>query len=291
MNAPAQDTQWHCTSVLEGHLGAVYDLAPDGPDGLWSVGGDGCLVRWSRKQGSWDPMGEARAKADEALFCVDVEPDGTVVSGGASGGILTWSSGQVEFHKGHDGGTFVIEGGHSGGADGVLRQWGSGQPVAKSEARIRCILHVGGETWMGNHEGEVMRVRDRKATQLHDGSLRSLLDWPGKSAIGSAGADGRIRIWTLDGAGVWTEVLSVEAHKGTVYRLASSPDGHRVASCSRDRSVAVWNSKDMSLEARLSRTGSRAHLRSVNALCWLDDRTLAAGGDDRRILIWERKDA
>jgi len=289
MNTPAEDAQWHCTTILEGHLGAVYDLAPDGAHRLWSVGGDGCLVQWSRENGQWDVMGEARAKADEALFCVDVQPDGTVVSGGASGGILTWSSGQVEFHKGHEGGTFVIEGLHSGGADGVLRQWDNGQPLAESEARIRCILHRASETWMGTHEGAVIRVSDRKAMHLHDGSLRALLDWPGKSAVGSAGADGRIRIWTVDEAGQWTEVLTVEAHKGTVYRLASSPDGQRVASSSRDRSVAVWNSKDMSLEARLNRTGGRGHVRSVNALCWLDDRTLAAGGDDRRILIWERK--
>ena len=119
MIAPAEDTRWHCTTVLEGHLGAVYDLAPDKAGGLWSVGGDGCLVQWSRKEGQWDSMGEARAKAAEALFCLDVQPDGTVVSGGASGGILTWRSGQVEFYKGHQGGTFVIEGAHSGGADGV----------------------------------------------------------------------------------------------------------------------------------------------------------------------------
>ena len=291
MKTPAEDTSWHCTTVLEGHIGAIYDLAPDGADGLWSVGGDGCLVRWSRKDGQWDSMGEARAKADEALFCVDVHPDGVVVSGGASGGILTWSSGRVEFHKGHEGGTFVIKGAHSGGADGVLREWENGNPVAEAEARIRCILHNAGETWIGTHEGVALRARDGKAVRLHDGSLRALLAWPGKSAVGSAGADGRIRIWTVGEAGEWAEVLSVEAHKGTVYRLASSPNGRRVASSSRDRSVAVWNSRDMSLEARLSRTGYRSHLRSVNALCWLDDRTLAAGGDDRRILIWERGDA
>jgi WD40 repeat protein len=290
MTTPAGETTWQCTTVLEGHLGAVYDLAPDGADGLWSVGGDGCLVRWSRQDGQWNLMGEARAKADEALFCLHVLPDGTVVSGGASGGILSWRSGQVEFYPGHDGGTFVIDGPHSGGADGALRQWESGKPVAEAAARIRCVLHRAGAIWLGTHEGMVIRAGDRKTVRLHDGSLRALLDWPGKSAVGSAGADGRIRIWTVDDAGEWTEVLSVEAHKGTVYRLTSSPDGQWVASSSRDRSVAVWNAKDMSLQARLTRTGSEGHLRSVNALCWLDDRTLAAGGDDRRILIWERKD-
>ena len=291
MTTLPENSPWQCTTVLEGHLGAVYDLAPDGAAGLWSVGGDGCLVRWSREHGQWNPTGQACAKANEALFCLHVMSDGRVVSGGASGGILSWSAGQVEFHKGHAGGTFVIEGPHSGGADGVLREWRSGKAVAEAAARIRCVLHRAGATWLGTHEGTAIRVGDRKAVQLHDGSLRALLDWPGKSAVGSAGADGRIRIWTLDDAGCWTEMLSVEAHKGTVYRLVPSPDGQRVASSSRDRSVAVWNSKDMSLDARLTRTAGHGHLRSVNAVYWLDDRTLAAGGDDRRILIWERKDA
>ncbi|MGB0511513.1 MAG: hypothetical protein ACPGGB_11380, partial [Flavobacteriales bacterium] len=166
MTTPARETPWQCTTVLEGHLGAVYDLAPHGADGLWSVGGDGCLVHWSRKDGQWNPVGEARAKADEALFCLSVLPDGTVVSGGASGGILSWRSGQVAFHPGHDGGTFVIEGAHSGGADGALRQWESGEPVAEAGARIRCVLHRKGETWLGTHEGMAIRAGDRKAARL-----------------------------------------------------------------------------------------------------------------------------
>ena len=61
---------WQCSAVLEGHLGAVYDLSSGDPDTLWSVGGDGCLVRWTRRDGAWNPQGMAMAKADEALFCV-----------------------------------------------------------------------------------------------------------------------------------------------------------------------------------------------------------------------------
>ena len=59
---------WRCRAVLEGHLGAVYDLSSSDRDTLWSAGGDGCLVRWTRLGGVWNPQGMAMAKADEALF-------------------------------------------------------------------------------------------------------------------------------------------------------------------------------------------------------------------------------
>jgi len=60
-------------------------------------------------------MGEAVAKADEALFCVHSRSDGGVVCGGASGGVVVWNEGRVEFHQGHEGGTFVVSDSMSGG--------------------------------------------------------------------------------------------------------------------------------------------------------------------------------
>ena len=89
------ESQWRCVASLEGHQGAVYDLASAGPDLLWSVGGDGCLVRWVRGDLGWKSTGEAVAKADEALFCVHALSSGGAVCGGASGGVVVWESGAV----------------------------------------------------------------------------------------------------------------------------------------------------------------------------------------------------
>ncbi len=278
---------WRCVASLEGHHGAVYDLASAGPDLLWSVGGDGCLVRWRRDDEGWQSTGEAVAKADEALFCVHALSSGGVVSGGASGGIVVWESGAVKFCQGHQGGTFVVAENFSAGADGAVRRWKSGEVIAHVNARVRCLMDREEGVWMGTHEGKVHREDVGQGQLLHQGSLRAMVDWPGKPAIGTAGADGRIRIWKVFGKRL-EEIVAIEAHKAAIYRLKGSPDGLRMATASRDRSAAVWNSADLSLEARLVRTGSGGHTRSVNALCWIDDRTLASGGDDRRIFIWER---
>lgn len=279
--------EWRCAASLEGHMGAVYDLASAGPDLLWSVGGDGCLVRWWRDDAGWNSTGEAVAKADEALFCVHTLPNGGAVCGGASGGIVVWESGAVKFHSGHQGGTFVVSEDFSAGADGAVRRWKSGEVIAQVNGRVRCLMDRREGVWTGTHDGKVHRADDLQGQRLHEGSLRDMVEWPGKPVIGTAGADGRIRIWKTADERL-EEIVAIEAHKAAIYRLERSPDGLRMATASRDRSAAVWNSVDLSLEARLVRTGSGGHTRSVNALCWLDDRTLASGGDDRRIFIWER---
>lgn len=281
------DGAWRCVASLEGHMGAVYDLASPGPNLLWSVGGDGCLVRWWKDDAGWNATGEAVAKADEALFCVHALSGGGAVCGGASGGIVVWESGTVKFHSGHQGGTFVVSEDFSAGADGAVRRWNSGELIAQVNGRVRCLMQRREGVWTGTHEGKVHRADDSEGQLLHQGSLRAMVEWPGKPAVGSAGADGRIRIWKTEGKRL-EEIVAIEAHKAAIYRLKRSPDGLRVATSSRDRSAAVWNSADLSLEARLIRKGSEGHTRSVNALCWIDDRTLASGGDDRRIFIWER---
>ena len=279
---------WHCSAVLEGHLGAVYDLSSGDRDTLWSVGGDGCLVRWTRQDGAWNPQGMAMAKADEALFCVRVLPNGEVLAGGASGGLIAWTNAGVEILGGHPGGTFVVTDQWSAGADGHLRRWRTGESVGSFPGRIRCVLDTRRGTRVGLHDGHAAILGSASPQSLHDGSVRAMMPWPGKGALGTAGADGRIRIWEEVGDTL-RDVVSIDAHKGAVYRLKASPDGLRVASASRDRTVAVWNASDLALEARLSRSSGEGHTRSVNALCWLDDHTIATGGDDRRILLWERR--
>ena len=285
-NAGSEYT-WRCVATLDGHQGAVYDLASEGPDLLWSVGGDGCLVRWRRDPAGWISTGEAVAKADEALFCVSALPGGGAVCGGASGGIVVWSSGQVAFHTGHEGGTFVVSENYSAGADGKVRLWKSGEVIARIDERVRCLLEREDRVWTGTHKGNVYRHEIAQRQTLHNGSLRAMVDWPNKPAIGTAGADGRIRIWKESDQRL-DEILSIDAHSAAIYRLKKSPNGMRVATASRDRSAAVWSASDLSLEIRLVRTNLGGHTRSVNALTWIDDKTLASGGDDRRIFIWER---
>ena len=167
---------------------------------------------------------------------------------------------------------------------------GTGEPV-KSWRKCRggfAVCCVGGEAHsakLGTHLGRIHDVKTGWVLHAHEGSVRVLLPWPGKPAVATAGVDGRLKLWST-AKEPWSELLSIEAHKGAIYRAVASPDGRWVATASRDKSVAVWDATTLELAARLQGPGMKGHTRSVNALLWTDVDTLISGGDDRRILVW-----
>jgi len=284
--------------TLEGHQGAVYDLGLDRQGNLLSAGGDGLVVAWekgtSRRGGSevFDARGRALAQCGEPIFCLASMGTSGVLAGTASGGLLTiappdrWR----QEHR-HDGGTYVITERGTGGADGRWLDRETGNERAAVPGRIRCVLevdnHAGKGTLIGTSEGRIHQEGSPWVLDAHEGAVRALLHWPGKSAFASAGGDGRMVIWRNQQEGPPERVLSVDAHKGAIYRMQAHPEGRWVATVSRDRSIALWDAVTLDLHLRVARPHQPGHMRSVNALCWLDDRTWATAGDDGRILIWK----
>lgn len=283
---------------LVGHQGGVYDLRMDGNGDLISAGGDGLIVRWNRTADGFDDRGEALAQVGEPVFCLGATGEGRLLAGTASGALLgqqqegaPWSRQQR-----HSGGTFVLTEHATGGADGVWRDRKEGSPLAEFAGRLRCALNTSSGpaweegstagTWIGTSEGSIHHVEEQWTVKAHEGAVRALVPWPGKAALASVGADGRMVLWKPHREGEPTRVLSIDAHKGAIYRLAGDEGGEWMATCSRDRSVALWNASTLDLTHRLTRPAYPAHSRSVNALCWAGPKTWATAGDDGRILIW-----
>lgn len=83
----------------------------------------------------------------------------------------------------------------------------------------------------------------------------------------------------------------IEAHNYAIYGLAFSPSSKYLASCSRDKTLKIWDSKDLSFQLRLGKPViKQAHSHSVNALLWLNDQQLISVSDDRTVRCWECKD-
>ena len=278
---------WALQQVLTGHHGAVYDLATDASGALWSAGGDGWLVRWAKQDSKWSEKGEAMVRTEGALFAVHPHETG-IVAGGENGGLVHWTPDNTRILEGHEGGAYELAGPHSGGADGRLLHWPTQQVLGAVPGRVRCCAQTDSGWVVGTHEGELHHLKMGWSQKLHEGSLRAILPWPGKSAWGTVGADGALCLWRASES-EWTLLLRIDAHKGSVYRLQADPLGRWVATSSRDRSVALWNPNTLALEQRLAKPQVSGHTRSVNALCFLGPETLASAGDDGQILIWNLK--
>jgi WD40 repeat protein len=71
-------------------------------------------------------------------------------------------------------------------------------------------------------------------------------------------------------------------HEDFIFKVAFSPDSRRLASCSGDRTVRLWQ-----IEGGACRV-LRGHSDEVQALAFHPDGTrLASGGEDRTVLLWD----
>ena len=96
--------------------------------------------------------------------------------------------------------------------------------------------------------------------------------------MASAGADGRIAIWT---AGRQQPDRVLEGHRGPIVALAVSPDGSQFASASWDRTVRLW------LLADAAGRVLEGHTQNVNGVAFAPDgRSLVSVGYDLTVKIW-----
>src|SRR5260221_11826855 len=88
---------------------------------------------------------------------------------------------------------------------------------------------------------------------------------------------------TATGSAQAATITAYHGHTGTVYTLAWSPDGTRIASGSDDSTVQVWDAKS---GHRL--LTYRDHTAGVRALAWSPDGTrIVSGGNDNTIQVWD----
>jgi WD40 repeat protein len=145
------------------------------------------------------------------------------------------------------------------------------QPVRALRAVGADLLSVGGDgtvaRWSADGDRRWRaRVPDER---LNDGDA---LD---DGAV-VAGARGTVARLTRDGV-AW----QAEAHAGTTFAVAASPDGARVASGGADGKLVVRDAADGRVIAEV-----RAHDGWLTALAW-DAVGLVSGGADGRVRLWD----
>ena len=124
----------------------------------------------------------------------------------------------------------------------------------------------------------------------HTGSVNSVCFSPNgkRLASGSGSIDpkggriwGEVKVWD---AATGQQSLTLKGHTShVVSSVCFSPDGQRLASSSRDRTVKVWDTATGQEALTL-----KGHTKGVSSVCFSPDgKHIASGSDDQTVKVWD----
>jgi WD40 repeat protein/mono/diheme cytochrome c family protein len=105
-------------------------------------------------------------------------------------------------------------------------------------------------------------------------------------AYGEPSRFGRVALYRVDSLPLYDPLgpeRTIDAHRDVVYELRFSPEGHRLATCSYDKLVRLWDPATGQEIATL-----KDHSDGVYGLAWSPDgKLLATAAADRAVKIWD----
>ncbi|GAA1888838.1 WD40 repeat domain-containing protein [Actinomadura bangladeshensis] len=282
-------------ATLSGHGGWVRDVAwsPDGTR-LASASDDHTIRIWDAAAGLTVVVLEGH---DDTVRTAAWSPDGTRLASGSydrtarvwdvatgrSAPVLTGHGDIVWGVAWSPDGARLATASH----DRTIRLWSAAEGTELAVFRghgeaLRAVAWSpdGARLASGSNDRTVRFWDADRAAELavlrgHERAV-SAVDWSAGGIV-SASHDGTARIWADGGPRV------LRGHTDEIWDVAWSPDGTRLATASRDRTVRVWTA-DGAQESVLSE-----HADRVRAVAWSPDGTrLASASDDRTIRLQDR---
>ena len=124
----------------------------------------------------------------------------------------------------------------------------------------------------------IYQVRENNRMKGHSSIVRSTIS-PNNQLLASAGEDGIINLWNLQGK----RLAWWQGDSKRVWKVAFSPDNQLLASAGEDGSVRIWNLQGQLLDEL---KGHKGHVRYVTFSS--DGQTIAStGGQDGMVYLWD----
>lgn len=173
-----------------------------------------------------------------------------------------------------------------------VREWRIVERAVISEKSLRSIAinPVTRELALGcsDHTVRILRLDDMKPKSVitdHTNSVFALTYSPDLTMLYSAGRDAHLRTFMV--AGKYALKDDIIPHMYTVNHILFSPNGQVFATCSKDKSIRIWDAANLRPLKTIDRSSHAGHGTSVNRLLWMNDDTLVSVSDDRMASIWD----
>lgn len=291
---------------LTGHSSGIYSLAFDGVF-LYSASADRFVTRWNIEEGIQDKFSIRFNEAAYSICLINEKKQ--IVVGLANGDLHIFDLEnriEIKYFTQHKNSVFSItENSHknhfyTADSDGNLAIWNSLTfelllflPLNCGKIRrINCSSN-GDHIVLSGQDG-LVRVFDTETYNevstffAHEsGATCILFNSLDQDVIFSGGKDALLKIWN------WktNELLKeIPAHNYVIYDMISINSGSNFVTCSRDKTVKIWSTSDYSFIDRLD-LKKGGHRHSVNCLQLLDEGVFASASDDKRIILWNKKES
>lgn len=286
-----------------GHTGAVYCLAQGRtPKTVFSGAADGFIAEWDLD--SLEPS-KFSVKLDSPVFSLCHITDLNLLVAGLFNGhihiIDLLNKKEIKHFKIPSKGIYstyydkIRNQLYTGSGDGVLNVWDVATfehilslPIC--EGKIREIVRGGNdrEIYVCCGDGKLRILETEFFNELNsfvtnEGGVNTIL--VKYDIILTGGKDARIKIINKDS---YAELKNIPAHNYGIYKLVQW--GRRYfASCSRDKTIKIWNFNNLDVPLRLDFKSFKGHTHSVNDLYICEaNNYLISCGDDGKILVWKR---
>jgi WD40 repeat protein len=165
--------------------------------------------------------------------------------------------------------------------------------VSGLTAGLMLALSLAGLAWWQSQKARISEINSSTssaetfltANQEFDALIASIK--AGSRIKSTFGVDNHTRVQVVDAllqaVNFVTERNRLQKHNDTVNSVAFSPNGHLIATASRDKTVKLWNREGRELHTL------RGHTQEVNSVSFSPDgHLIASAGKDQTIKLWDQ---